>query len=175
MVEIAEADGNGADLADWATSTRLAYELGEEFSQHLPISNSDNFNDRSRVYRGPVVAVVNAEHLLLWRPVRRRHRRLRHRPSRLHRRRHRRWRRQRVDKRRHPVRLPRRQTPAPTHPTRHQLHRLRPTHDPLRSSAGLAIEDIGVSGDERYDMTQTDLTDGNTDLAEFCTNLLTAT
>jgi hypothetical protein len=42
-------------------------------------------------------------------------------------------------------------------------------------SAGLAVEDIGVSGDERYDMTETDLTDGNTDLAEFCTRLLTST
>ena len=42
-------------------------------------------------------------------------------------------------------------------------------------SAGLAIEDIGVNGDERYDMTETDLTDGNTDLAEFCTRLLKST
>jgi hypothetical protein len=42
-------------------------------------------------------------------------------------------------------------------------------------SAGLAIEDIGVSGDERYDMTETDLTHGNSDLAEFCTRLLTST
>ena len=60
MVDIAEADGNGADLADWATSTRLAYELGEEFSQHLPISNPDNFPPTAHgCYRGPVVAVVN--------------------------------------------------------------------------------------------------------------------
>jgi hypothetical protein len=42
-------------------------------------------------------------------------------------------------------------------------------------SAGLAVEDIGVSGNERYDMTETDLTDGNTDLAEFCTRLLAST
>jgi hypothetical protein len=42
-------------------------------------------------------------------------------------------------------------------------------------SEGLAVEDIGVSGDSRYDMTETDLTDGNSDLPEFCTRLLTST
>ncbi len=40
------------------------------------------------------------------------------------------------------------------------------------ASAGLAVEDIGVSGDERYDMTQNDLTSGNTDLTDFCARLL---
>jgi hypothetical protein len=42
-------------------------------------------------------------------------------------------------------------------------------------SAGLAIEDIGVTGDDTYDMTETDLINGNTNLAEFCTQLLTST
>ncbi|MFM2077210.1 MAG: hypothetical protein RJA49_1100, partial [Actinomycetota bacterium] len=60
MAEMAEADGNGADLADWAQSTRGALDLGEEFSQHLPISDPDRCNERRRVYRGPVVAVVDA-------------------------------------------------------------------------------------------------------------------
>jgi hypothetical protein len=40
-------------------------------------------------------------------------------------------------------------------------------------SAGLAIEDIGVAGDEQYEMSQNDLLNGNTDLSEFCTRILT--
>ena len=40
-------------------------------------------------------------------------------------------------------------------------------------SAGLAIEDVGIAGDDQYEMTKTDLLDGNTDLAEFCTRMLT--
>ena len=78
MVDIAEADGNGADLADWATSTRLAYELGEEFSQHLPIS-SPELQRRLTGLPRPRRRRRQPEHLLLRRPVRRRHRRLRHR------------------------------------------------------------------------------------------------
>ena len=58
MVAIAEADGNGADLADWAASTRSAVELGEEFSQHLPIADSEACNQHRRAYRGPVVVIV---------------------------------------------------------------------------------------------------------------------
>ncbi|MFM2076891.1 MAG: hypothetical protein RJA49_781, partial [Actinomycetota bacterium] len=40
-------------------------------------------------------------------------------------------------------------------------------------SAGLPIEDIGVAGDEQYEMSQNDLLNGNADLAEFCTRILT--
>ncbi len=43
------------------------------------------------------------------------------------------------------------------------------------TSAGLAIEDIGVSGEERYAMTERDLLNGNEDLTEFCARLLTST
>ncbi len=39
MAALAEADANGADLADWAGTVRTALDLGEEFSQHLPISD----------------------------------------------------------------------------------------------------------------------------------------
>ena len=175
MVNIAEADGNGADLADWATSTRLAYQLGEEFSQHLPISSTDRFSDGARVYRGPVVAVVNTDHLLLRRPVRGQHRRLRHWTDRRRRRRHRGWRREQwtsddIQYAYHAARLPLPPIPPGISYTV-SVRRMTRSGD----SVGLAVEDIGVSGDERYDMTETDLTDGNTDLAEFCTNLLTAT
>ena len=41
-------------------STRAALDLGEEFSQHLPISDPDACNELPRAYRGPVVAVVDA-------------------------------------------------------------------------------------------------------------------
>lgn len=41
-------------------------------------------------------------------------------------------------------------------------------------SAGRAIEDVGVTGDERYDMTEDDLLDGNKDLLDFCIGLLLA-
>ena len=40
-------------------------------------------------------------------------------------------------------------------------------------SAGLAIEDVGITGDDRHEMTKTDVLGGNTDLTEFCTQLLT--
>ena len=39
-------------------------------------------------------------------------------------------------------------------------------------SAGLAIEDIGIVGDDQYEMTSNDLLSGNSDLAEFCTRIL---
>ena len=61
MVEIAEADGNGADLADWATSTRTRATSSARSSPSTSRSATPTTcNDRSRVYRGPVVAVVNA-------------------------------------------------------------------------------------------------------------------
>ena len=42
-------------------------------------------------------------------------------------------------------------------------------------SAGLAIEDVGISGDDDYEMTSDDLLHGNADLVEFCTGMLAAT
>ena len=42
-------------------------------------------------------------------------------------------------------------------------------------SSGLAIEDVGVHGDDRYEMTERDLLDGNRDLIDFCAGLLAAT
>lgn len=176
MVQIAEADGNGADLADWATSTRIAYELGEEFSQHLPISNPDNISNHKRVYRGPVVAVVNANTFSCGdlfaagiadygigqvvsvgegtgaggANV---------------------WTSDDIEYAYHAAGLPLPPIPRGINFT---VSVRRMTRSGL--SAGLAIEDIGVNGDERYDMTEADLTDGNSDLAEFCTaRLLTST
>jgi C-terminal processing protease CtpA/Prc len=175
MVEIAEADGNGADLADWAGSTRLAAELGEEFSQHLPISNPENFQNRAQVYRGPVVAVVNANTFSCGdlfaagiadygigrvvsvgeasgaggANV---------------------WTSDDLQYAYHAARRPLPPIPAGISFTL-SVRRMTRSGD----SAGLAVEDIGVSGDERYDMTETDLAAGNTDLAEFCTRLLAST
>lgn len=175
MVDIVDADGNGADLADWATSTRLAHELGEEFSQHLPISNPNHFTDRSRVYRGPVVAVVNpntfscgdlfaagisdygigqiisigegtgAGGANVWTS----------------------------DDIQYAYYAARRPLPPIPPGIRFTISVRRMTRS--GESAGLAVEDIGVKGDEGYDMTETDLIDGNTGLAEFCTKLLIAT
>ena len=45
-------------------------------------------------------------------------------------------------------------------------------------AAGRAIEDLGVAGDELYEMTHNDLTNSttsNADLAEFCGTLLSQT
>ena len=42
-------------------------------------------------------------------------------------------------------------------------------------SAGLAIEDIGIAGDDQYEMTSNDLLSGNSDLAEFCGNSVSQT
>ena len=175
MVQIAEADGNGADLADWATSTRIAYELGEEFSQHLPISNPDNISNHKRVYRGPVVAVVNANTFSCGdlfaagiadygigqvvsvgegtgaggANV---------------------WTSDDIEYAYHAAGRPLPPIPPGISFTVSVRRMTR-----SGQSAGLAIEDIGVNGDERYDMTETDLTDGNSDLAEFCTaRLLTS-
>lgn len=175
MVDIAEADGNGADLADWAASTRLAHELGEEYSQHLPISNPNHFADRSPAYHGPVVAVVNpntfscgdlfaagiCDHGIgqivaigegtgagganVWTS----------------------------DDIQYAYHAARRPLPPLPPGIRFTISVRRMTRS--GESAGLAIEDIGVRGDESYDMTETDLANGNTDLAEFCTGLLTAT
>jgi hypothetical protein len=40
------------------------------------------------------------------------------------------------------------------------------------TGAGLAVEDVGVPGDDRYDLTERDLVDGNADLLEFCARML---
>ncbi len=174
MVRMAEADGNGADLADWATSTRLALDLGEEFSQHLPISDPDACNQLRRGYSGPVVAVIDAntfscgdlfaagvvDHGIgeivsigeasgagganVW-------------------------------------------TSNDIEYAYHAAGRDLPPIPPgisfsisvrrmIRTgqSAGLAIEDIGIVGDDQYEMTSDDLLHSNRDLAEFCTRILTS-
>lgn len=175
MVEITEADGNGADLADWATSTRAALALGEEFSQHLPITDPDVCNQLRRAYTGPVVAVVDAntfscgdlfaagiaDHGIgqiisvgdatgagganVWTS----------------------------DDIQYAYHAARRELPPipPGISFTIAVRRMIRTGQ----SAGLAIEDVGISGDEDYEMTSDDLLHGNTDLAEFCTGMLTAT
>ncbi|SKC72017.1 S41 family peptidase [Krasilnikoviella flava] len=172
MADIAEADGNGADLADWAGSLRTALDLGEEFSQHLPLADPELCNGAERAYRGHVVAVVDAntyscgdlfaagivDHGIgrvvavgaatgggganVW-------------------------------------------TGDDVQYAYHAAHRTLPPLPPgigfalavrrmVRSgaAAGLAIEDVGVAGEERYDMTERDVVGGNRDLLEHCTALL---
>lgn len=172
MVAITEADGNGADLADWAPSTRAALDLGEEFSQHLPITDPDACNAVARAYRGPVVAVVDAstyscgdlfaagivDHGIgqvvsvgaasgagganVWT----------------------------ADDVQYAYHAARLELP----PLPRGIGFAISVRRMVRSGrgAGLAIEDVGVVGDEQYEMTERDLVDGNHDLLEFCGALL---
>ena len=48
------------DLAPWADSLQQAMETGEQYSQHLPISDADACNDTGRRYPGPSVCVTDA-------------------------------------------------------------------------------------------------------------------
>ena len=48
------------DLAPWAESLRLAMQTGEQYSQHLPISDAESCNDTGRQYPGPSVCVTDA-------------------------------------------------------------------------------------------------------------------
>ena len=172
MVAITEADGNGADLADWAASTRSAAELGEEFSQHLPISDPDACNQHPRVYHGPVVAIVDTntfscgdlftagivDHGIgqvisigtatgagganVWTS-------------------------DDIEYAYHAARRPFPPIP-PGISFSISVRRMTRTG----TSAGLAIEDIGIGGDDHYQLTENDLLHGNTDLAEYATQLL---
>lgn len=173
MMDITGADGNGADLADWASSTSAAIELGEEFSQHLPLTDPDASTASTPAYTGPVIVIVDAntyscgdmfaagivDHNIgsivsigaatgagganVW-------------------------------------------TSSDIQYAYHAAHRPLPPIPPgisftisvrrmVRSgtNAGLAIEDIGVTGDDTYDMTQQDITDSNRDLVGYCARLLT--
>jgi hypothetical protein len=174
MATIAEADGNGADFGDWASSTRSALDLGEEFSQHLPISDADACNSRRQVYRGPIVAVVNAntfscgdlfaagivDHEIgsivsigdatgagganVWTSSD-------------------------VEYAYHAARLSLPALPAGISFSI-SVRRMARTG----RSTGVVVEDVGVPGEDRHVMTRTDLFHGNQDLAEFCTGLLVA-
>lgn len=172
MAAITAADGNGADLADWAGSTGAAVDLGEEFSQHLPISDADSCNEHRRAYRGPVVAIVDANTFscgdLFAAGI--------------------------VDHGIGQIVSVGAATGAgganvwtsddiqyAYHAARRELPELPPgisfsisVRRMVRSgrSAGLAIEDVGVVGDDRYEMTEDDLLHDNRDLTEFCTGLL---
>jgi Peptidase family S41 len=175
MVRMAEADGNGADLADWATSTRVALDLGEEFSQHLPISDPDDCNQLRRAYSGPVVAVVDAntfscgdlfaagivdhgigEIISIGEATGAGGANV--------------WTNDDIEYAYHAAGLDLPPVP-PGISFSISVRRMIRTGQ----SAGLAIEDVGILGDDQYDMTSDDVLHGNTDLAEFCTRILTAT
>jgi len=172
MVAITEADGNGADLADWAASTRTAVELGEEFSQHLPITDPDTCNRQRRAYTGPVVAIVDAntfscgdlfaagiiDHGIgtiisvgnatgagganVWTS-------------------------DDIEYAYHAAR----QSLPPIPPGISFSISVRRMTRTGRSS-GLAIEDVGIHGNDQHELTDNDLLRGNTDLTEYATRLL---
>jgi len=175
MVEIAEAEANGADLADWAASIRAAVDLGEEFSRHLPISDPDACNELPRAYRGPVVAVVDAntfscgdlfaagivDHEIgqivsvgdatgagganVWTSD--------------------------------DIQYAYYAAARPLPPIPAGISFSISVRRMIRTgqSTGVAIEDVGIIGDDQYEMTRTDLLGGNADLTEFCTRILTST
>lgn len=172
VAALTEADGNGADLADWASSVRTALQLGEEYSQHLPISDPERCNPHHRAYRGPVVAVVNAntfssgdiftagltDHGIAQivsvgeatgaggANV---------------------WTNDEIEYAYHSAGLTLPHLP----PGFGYSIAVRRTTRSARA-IGIALEDLGVPGDERYTMTKDDILHGNRDLLEFCTQLL---
>ena len=70
--QMATARFNQGELGPWADSLASAPSTGEPYSTHLPITTVEQCNDLGQYYGGPVVAVVNAEHLFFGRPVHRR-------------------------------------------------------------------------------------------------------
>jgi C-terminal processing protease CtpA/Prc len=172
---MADADGNGAELADWAESVRTAMDLGEEYSQHLTISDPERCNGRPVAYRGPVVVVVDpttfssgdifaagiADHAIgqivsvgegtgggganVW----------------TH---------DDIEYAYHVAGLP---LPARPAGVGYSLSVRRVARS--GTASGLAIEDVGVPGEEHYTMTEHDVLHGNADLVEFCARLLAAT
>ncbi|MDP9335112.1 MAG: S41 family peptidase, partial [Actinomycetota bacterium] len=172
MAAIAEADGNGPDLADWAESTRAAVNLGEEYSQHLPLTDSDTAEQIQQQYRGRVVAIIDAntfscgdlfaaglaDHNIATlvavgegtgaggANV---------------------WDSDSVAYAYHAARQTLLELPEGVS---YSIAVRRMTR--TGASEGRAIEDVGVIGDEQYTMTRTDLLDGNSDLIAFCGEIL---
>jgi hypothetical protein len=172
MAAMTDADGNGPDLADWADSTRSALDLGEDFSQNLPLTDPDLAREIAQAYRGRVVAIVDAntfscgdlftaglvDHEIATivaigeatgaggANV---------------------WDSDAVAYAYHAARQPLPDLP-PGIGYSISVRRMTRTG----ASDGRAIEDVGVAGDERYDMTRTDLLDGNRDLLDFCSEVL---
>ena len=170
--DLADADGNGPDLADWAPSTNAALTLGEAYSQQLPISNKDACNDTGQRYHGPIVAIVDANTFscgdLFTAGV--------------------------VDHNIGQIVAVGDATGAgganvwtnddlayAYHAAGHQFPTLPDgisfTVSVRRmvrtgNNLGVAIEDVGIPGHETYTMTRNDLLNGNTDLANYCGNLL---
>jgi C-terminal processing protease CtpA/Prc len=172
LAQLAEADGNGPELADWAGSTRNALELGEYYSQHLPISDPEAINKSRWFYPGPVVAIVDPNTFscgdLFAAGI--------------------------VDHGIGTIVATGEATGAgganvwysddiacAYHAAKRPLPPLPPgfsysiaVRRMVRTgpSAGRAVEDIGISGDDHYTMTRRDLLEDNTDLAEYCGQLL---
>lgn len=172
MADLASANGNGPDLADWAPSTIAALTLGEAYSQMIPISDKEACNDTGRHYTGPVVAVVDANTFscgdLFTAGI--------------------------VDHNIGRIVAVGDATGAgganvwtnddlayAYHAAGRRFPKLPAgisfsvaVRRMLRTGAnlGVPIEDVGVLGHETYSMTRNDLLNGNVDLADFCGNLL---
>lgn len=172
VATLTDADGNGADLADWASSVRTALELGEEYSQHLPISDPERCNAGQRAYRGPVVAIVNAntfssgdifaagladhgiaEIVSIGEATGAGGANV--------------WTNSEIEYAYHAAGLTLPQLP----PGFGYSIAVRRVARSARA-VGIALEDLGVPGDERYVMTADDVLGGNEDLLDFCGQLL---
>ena len=58
--QMAESPFNRLELEPWSPSLQDAVSSGEQYSQPLPLTDPAWCNDRGRHYRGPVVAIVDA-------------------------------------------------------------------------------------------------------------------
>jgi hypothetical protein len=58
--QMAESPFNRLELEAWSNSLQDAVSSGEQYSQPLPLTDPAWCNDRGRHYRGPVVAIVDA-------------------------------------------------------------------------------------------------------------------
>ena len=176
MAALAEADGNGADLADWAGSVSTALELGEEFSQHLPDQRPGALQ---RSPRGPTAGrsspwstptpsrAATSSPLASPTTASARSSRSARRPApagaNV-------WTSDDIEYAYHAAQQP----PAAAAAGR-QLLGLRPAHGPVGAlGRGSPSRTSACRGDERYDMTERDLLDGNEDLIDFCIGLLLA-
>lgn len=60
MRQMAESPFNRLELEAWSNSLQDAVSSGEQYSQPLPLTDPAWCNDRGRYYRGPAVAIVDA-------------------------------------------------------------------------------------------------------------------
>jgi len=171
---MADASQNRDELDPWRESLNRAVSTGEAYSGAAPLTPSAQANDRGQVYSGPVVAIVDANTYSsgdlfaagfsdneigilvsvdqatgagganVWQP--------------------------------HDVQIALEDTPYAQKPLPGDVSYTLAVRRATRSGAseGVAIEDIGVRGDETYTLTKRDLIHDNSGLLAFCARLLKA-